>query len=150
MTRHPENTIEDQLRTARRSDSVGPALHESVMRAVSVAQRETPAAQPAPDRRRWWPALAAPMLGGALAASLIVAIWFSGERLPTDQPAPIAPDPAALALTVLLEERLAQPLDKLQGLQQLAPLEAELAALESDLKKMKPRWPWASERAPAG
>ena len=90
------------------------------------------------------------MLGGALAASLIVAIWFSGERLPTDQPAPIAPDPAALALTVLLEERLAQPLDKLQGLQQLAPLEAELAALESDLKKMKPRWPWASAPAPAG
>ncbi len=147
MTGNNKNAIELELKAARRTQTVGPALHDSVMRAVSAAQREELAQQRAGRQQRWWPALGTPFLGSAALASLVVAVWVG---VPKERAAPLPPDPAAQALTELLEERLAQPLETLQGLQQLAPLEAELAALEADLKKMRPRWPWQPESPPAG
>ena len=145
MSKDHTNIAEEQLKAARRTEQVEPALHNAVMRAVSDAQRAEAATGRPHNRLGWWPAL-----GSAALASMVLAIWLGGGKPAIERTVPTPDGPEAQALADLLEDRLAQPLDALQALQQVTPLESELAALESDLAKMKPRWPWQAAQPPAG
>lgn len=151
--------IEQRLSGSRRRDGVTPELHASVMGAV---KREQAVADSwtAPSARRRSPWLIAAAGAAAAVVVAVVLIENSHTLAPPGNPQAsgatlAAPTSTALIPAVgqwsaLLETRLSQPLEKLQAGPVETPLATELAALTSDLSRLKPRLPWQAAAPPAG
>ncbi|MFK7957990.1 MAG: hypothetical protein AB8B96_17955 [Lysobacterales bacterium] len=137
--------LEPLLSSSQRGDSVSDELHKKVMARVHQEQLQD-STQSAPANR-WFPRQAIPALAFCAAALLLATFLLNNQ---TPEPAEnsstvISQPPMSVDIqpfASLLDTRLAQPLDALQSLTVVNPLQQELAALESDLDRLKPRWPW--------
>ena len=121
------NHIEQSLRGARRQQVVTPGLKRRILAAVDADQQS--------DTRARSRAIGIPRFALAtMAAAIVLTLMVWRVALP---PATVEPPPEQ-RFAALLDARLSEPLETLVA----APLQAELVALESDLRRLNPRWPW--------
>lgn len=124
------------FKRARRAEQVTVAEHRAILAALE-AQRDEPAAAPGFPARSGWliPAAACVLVA-------VLAVWW----LP--RPAPEAATAPEVRFARMLDERLREPMRQLVLMPETEPLEAELAALEADLRRLRPALPWSSFLSP--
>ncbi len=140
-----KDSLESVLRASQRVETVSDGLHKNVMARVHNEQLQQ-SNQAAPQARR--AAFRAIPALVFCAAALLLGAYLLNEQGPKPRQTPSISDFQNRAdndvqsFVNLLDTRLAQPLTALQSLKVANPLVQELAALESDLDRLKPRWPW--------
>ncbi|MEM9531776.1 MAG: hypothetical protein AAGA23_12750 [Pseudomonadota bacterium] len=119
------------LRRTRRAEWVTPAEHRAILAAVAAQADQPVTAAPAAARGWLVPAAACALV------AVLAALWMP-RQAPETEPAP------ELRFARMLDERLRQPMRDLVTIPETQPLEAELAALEADLRRLRPALPWSS------
>lgn len=122
---------------ARRTERVTEAEHRAILSAVRTQvsdQVDERAVQSQAGSGIFRPLWLAPAAAGALVLALVV--WWAPQ--PATDPVP------EMRFAQMLDERLSEPVRQLASIPETQPLKTELAALESDLRRLRPTLPWSS------